>query len=357
MSTVELLRRLTETPGAAGCEERIREVIRESLEGVANFETDNMGNLFCWKKGESDRPRILLPAHMDEVGFMVKFIDEQGFLRFSPLGGWWDQVLLSQEVIVYTCKGEIRGIIGSSPPHLLSQEERKKVVEKKDMFIDVGAKDKAQAEGEFGIRVGDPILPRFPFQRMKNERMLLSKAWDDRLGCALFIEVLKNLGNRTHPNTVIGAGTVQEEVGCRGAMTASERTDPDMAIVMEVGIANDVPGGKGEDMAGALGKGPQILVLDARMIPNLKLRDLAIEVAEACEIPIQLSIMEGGATDGSFIHVHGEGIPTLCIGVPTRYIHSQAGLIHMDDFEAACRLVTEMVMRLDRNTVAGLKPL
>jgi len=356
MSILDLLRQLTEVPGVAGAEGQVREVIRGALGGVASCETDQMGNLFCWKKGEQDRPRILLPAHMDEVGFMVKSVDERGFLRFSPLGGWWDQVLLSQEVIVYTCKGEVRGMIGSTPPHLLSAEERKKVMEKKEMFIDVGGKNKEEVEKEFGVRVGDPVVPYFPLKTMSNERMLMAKAWDDRLGCALFIEVLRNLRARKHPNTVIGVGTVQEEVGCRGAITSCSRTDPDVALIMEVGIANDMPGGKNEHAAGALGKGPQILVLDARMIPNLKLRDLVVEVAEACEIPVQLSVMEGGATDGSAIHVHGEGVPALCIGVPTRYIHSQAGLIHLDDFDAACRLVTEMVLRLDRATVAGLKP-
>jgi endoglucanase len=356
MANTELLKKLTDASGVPGYEGEVRAVIREALSGQARVETDVSGNIYGWKPGTSDRPRIMLPGHMDEVGFMVKSIDDKGFLRFSPLGGWWDHVLLAQEVLVCASKGKVPGVIGSKPPHFLNADERKKMMEKKDMFIDVGAKDNADAEEKLGIRVGYPIVPNFALKPLKNERLVLAKAWDDRIGCALFIDVIKALQSMNHPNTVVGVGTVQEEVGLRGATTASFTVQPDVALVMDVGLANDVPGSKPEDGAGELGKGPQICVLDARMIPNLKLRDLAVSVAKENEIPLQFTMLEGGATDGGPIHLFREGVPTLYIGVPTRYVHAHSGILHLDDYDAAVRLVTQLVLRLDGPTVASLKP-
>ena len=293
---------------------------------------------------------------MDEIGFMVKYITDDGFIKFLPLGGWFDQVMLSQRVTVKTSKGEIIGIVGSRPPHILSAEERKKVVEKKDMFIDVGASSKKEAEEVFGIKPGDPIMPVCPFAKMKNPKLLLGKAWDDRVGCALFVDVIKDLKKTKHPNTVYGVGTVQEEVGLRGARTSVNAVAPDVCLVADVGIAGDIPGAKPEEVISKLGKGPVINVYDGGMIPNLKLRDLAIETARKHKIPCQVSSLEGGATDGSPIHLHNKGVPTLYLGVPTRYIHSHAGILHADDYDNTVKLITEMVKVLDAKAVKNLLP-
>lgn len=353
-ATAKMLKELSEAPGVSGYEREVRKIIRRYVEPHAVIEQDRLGSVVARRTGTSDRPRIMLAAHMDEIGFMVKSVTPEGFLRFLPLGGWFDQVLLAQRVIVKTASGDVPGIIGSKPPHLLTEEEQKKVVEKKEMFIDVGATSFEQATDEFGIRPGDPVIPVSSFEVLKNEKIYMGKAWDDRVGCALFIDVLRNLASATHPNTVYGVGTVQEEVGLRGAETSADVVDPDVAFALEVGIANDVPGSDKEKVQERMGAGPVVLIYDRSLIPNIKLRDLVIDTAKAHGIPYQTDFMEGGAADTGRIHLHGSGVPSIVIGVPSRYIHSHASLINRDDYDHAVALITEVVKRLDAATVADL---
>jgi endoglucanase len=351
--TEQMLKELTEASGIPGFEFEVREVIRRYVEPLGEISQDRLGSILCRKVGAAEGPTIMLPGHMDEIGFMVKLITEKGFLKLSPVGGWWEQVVLAQRVIVQTHKGNVVGIIGSKPPHILKEDERGKPTRLDAMFVDIGAKDKKAAEA-MGVRPGDPIVPVSPYERMGKTKCLLAKAWDDRAGCALFIEVLKQLQTVKHPNTVYGVGTVQEEVGCRGAKTSVSLVNPDVAIICEVGIAADVPGIAEDEAQGVLGGGPQICVRDGGMIPSMRLRNLAVEVAEKNKIPYQFTMLERGATDGGPIHVHAEGVPSLYIGIPTRHIHSHAGIIHETDFDNTVKLVVEMVKRLDGKTVAGL---
>jgi len=350
---VEMLRELTEATGLPGFESEVRAAVRRYVAGHARITRDKLGSIICRKEGDSDRPRIMLPGHLDEIGFMVTHITDEGFLKFSQLGGWWDQVLLAQSVVVRGRKGDVPGIIGSSPPHILDPEERKKVVTKDKMFIDIGADGKKEAEQKFGVRVGDPVVPLFPFSRMKNPKLLMAKAWDDRAGCALFIDTIRALKGKKHPNTVFGVGTAQEEVGTRGARTTAHLVDPDVCIVLEVSIAGDVPGAPVEKASSKLGKGVSITVLDGGMIPNVKLRDFVIATCEREKIPYQLCAMTGGATDGREVHLHGAGVPCVYLGVPTRYIHSHAGILHADDYDATLKLLLALIQRLDEKTVAG----
>ena len=282
----ELLRILTEAHGVPGYESEVREVMRGLLQDLGEVEQDNIGSLIC-RRGEGG-PRVMLAAHMDEIGFMVKHVTPEGFIRFTPLGGWFDQVLLGQRVVIKTHKGDVVGVIGAKPPHLLPPDERKKVIEKKDMYIDIGATSAKEVE-EAGVRVGDPIVPLAPFQVLANGKTYLAKAFDDRVGCAVLVEVMRRLAREGHPNVVYGVATVQEEVGLRGAATSVEKVNPDVALILESDIAGDVPGIKPEESAVKLGGGPTIVVYDARMIPNLRLRDLAIEVARSLQIPVQFS--------------------------------------------------------------------
>lgn len=352
---VTMLKRLSEAHGVSGYEGEIREVIKEYIEPYATtIRRDKLGSIIAERVGDSAGPRIMLAGHMDEIGFMVKAITPDGFIRFIPLGGWFDQVLLSQRVIVKGSRGDVPGIIGSKPPHLLTEEERKKVVEKKDMFIDVGASSFEEATESFGIQPGDPIVPASSFEILKNGKSYLSKAWDDRIGCAIFIEVFKNLSLTGHPNTVYGVGTVQEEIGLRGAETSVDVICPDVAFALEVGIANDVPGADKDAVLEKIGKGPVILIYDRSLVPNIKLRNLVTDTAKSLGIPYQLDVMEGGSTDAGRIHLHDQGVPSLVIAVPARYIHSHAGLIHRDDYDHTVALVTEVVRRLDAETVANL---
>lgn len=352
-----LLKELTEATGLPGYEAEVRGIVSRRAAPLAECSTDALGNILCRKAGTAETPRIMLPGHMDEIGFIVSGVTDEGYLRFTPLGGWWDQVLLAQRVRVKSQKGDYLGIIGSKPPHVLESDDRNKPVKRKDMFIDVGCRDKKEAAGKYGIRTGDPVVPICPFEPMKNPKLLMGKAFDDRVGVAMMIDVLRKLSRLRHPNTVFGVGTVQEEVGTRGAETAADAVSPDVAIVLDVGIACDTPGSKAEDKdKGTLGKGPQICFLDAGMIPNLKLRDLLVDVAEEKKIPYQISLLERGATDGRPIHIHGTGVPTVYVGIATRYIHSHAGVLHADDYTNGVKLVVEAIKRLDARTVRSLCP-
>jgi endoglucanase len=343
--TVELLRALTELDGVPGFEGEVRSFIRSRLEGAVEFEEDNLGSLICKAAGKSESPRIMLPAHMDEIGFMVKDVTDDGFLRFAPLGGWLDQTLLGHIVTVRTRKGDREGVIGCTPPHMMPREERDKVVLRKKMFIDIGARDKKHAAGELGVRIGDPIVPRQEFKVIGDGKYLLAKAWDDRVGCAMMIELLEALRKASHPNAVFGVGTTQEEVGTRGAETAADVVSPDFCIVLEVGIATDVPGIEGE-VKTQLGKGPIIYVLDAGTIAHQRFNNFVLDLAEKKRIAHQVSLLEGGATDARAIHLHARGVPSVLLGVPARHIHSHAGVIHADDYDATLKLVLEVVKAL-----------
>lgn len=353
-ATLELLRELTEAPGVPGQEEAVRRVMRRHLEPLGEIITDNLGSIACRKAGDPNGPRIMLAGHLDEIGFMVTRITDEGYLKFQTLGGWWNQVMLAQRVEIHTRQGPIIGVIGSKPPHILDQEERKKPVEIKAMFIDIGASSRAEAEG-WGVRPGDPIVVICPFTVMRNPQFLMAKAFDNRFGCALAVEVLRRLQNERHPNVVYAVGTVQEEVGLRGATTTSNLIAPDVGFALDVGIAGDTPGIGPDEAAGKLGQGPLILVYDGSMIPHTGLRNLVLDIAEAENIPIQFDKIHGGGTDAGRIHTTGAGAPSLVIGVPTRYIHSHASIMHRDDFDQAARLMTAVVKRLDAETVRQLK--
>ncbi|WP_339060006.1 M42 family metallopeptidase [Tepidibacillus marianensis] len=351
--TLQMFKELTEAPGVPGNEAPAREVMRKYITPYADeVYMDNLGSLIA-RKGDQG-PKVLIAGHLDEVGFMVTRITDDGYLKFQTLGGWWEQVMLAQRVTIHTRKGEIVGIIGSKPPHILPAEARKKTVEKKDMFIDIGASSKEEAE-EFGVRPGDSIVPVSPFTVMKNPKMLMAKAWDNRIGCAIAIEVLKRLQNEQHPNTVFGAGSVQEEVGLRGAQTLVNTVQPDIAFALDVGIAGDTPGVTPDEAASKMGKGPQILLYDASMVPHHGLRNFLIDVAEEENIPFQYDAMAGGGTDAGRFHLHGQGVPSMVIGIATRYIHSHAAILHRDDFENAVELLVKVIKRLDANTVNQIK--
>jgi endoglucanase len=351
--TEQLLRELTEADGVPGFEQEVRKLMRVHLEPLGDIEVDRLGSIVCKKTGTADSPRIMLPAHMDEIGFMVKLVTDKGFVKFSPLGGWWSQVLLAQRLRIKTQKGDVVGVLGAKPPHLLKSDERNKVVELRDMYLDIGAKDKKAAEA-MGVRPGDPIVPVSAYERLNGTKCLLAKAWDDRAGCAVMIEALRQLQRVKHPNTVYGAGTIQEEVGLKGAKTAAAVIEPDVALALDVGIAADTPGIKDDETQGELGKGPQICVRDGGMIPNVRLRDLAIKLCEEKKIPYQFQLLEGGTTDGSAIQVHSQGVACLYLGIATRHIHSHCGILHETDFDNTVKLVVELVKVLDAETVAGL---
>jgi endoglucanase len=348
---LQMLKDLTDANGIPGNEREAREVMSKYITPFADeVTTDKLGSLIAKKTGQADGPKIMVAGHLDEIGFMVTSIDEKGFLRFQTVGGWWEQVMLAQRVTIMTKKGNVPGVIGSKPPHILPPEVRKKPVDKKDMFIDIGATSKEEAL-EFGVRPGDSVVPVCDFTVMKNEKLLMAKAWDNRIGCAIAIDVLRELQGVDHPNIVYGVGTVQEEVGLRGARTSAHLIQPDIGFGVDVGIAGDTPGVTEKEALAKMGDGPQIVLYDASMISHKGLRDFVTDTADEHNIPYQFDSMAGGGTDSGAIHLTANGVPALSITVATRYIHTHAAMLHRDDYENTVKLIVEVIKKLDKETV------
>jgi endoglucanase len=355
--TLAMMQALTEAHGVPGQEDEVRTLMGRYLQPYGELISDGLGSLVVRYPGGAgeEGPRVLLASHMDEVGFLVTAIDDDGYIRFQPLGGWWEQVVLAQRVRVATRRGPFPGVVGAKPPHILSLDERKKVVEGRSLYIDIGVTSRRDALAA-GVRPGDPITPLCPFTVMANPKVLMAKAWDDRAGCALVIETLRLLAaGPAHPNVVYAGGTVQEEIGLRGATTLTHLLEPAIGIAYDVGIAGDTPGVTPCDAQGRLGQGALIFIYDGSLVPNPRLRDLVIDVAEEEGIPYQFDTMPGGGEDAGRMALSRGGMPAICLGVPARYIHSAASLIHRDDFDAAARLGAALIRRLDASTVATLR--
>lgn len=350
--TLQMLKELTDVNGIPGNERAPREVMKKHIEPFADeLEYDNLGSLIAKKVGDENGPKIMVAGHLDEVGFMITRIDDKGFLSFQTVGGWWGQVMLAQRVTITTRNGEeIVGVIGSKPPHILSAEVRNKPVDVKTMFIDIGATSKEEAM-EWGVRPGDMVTPYFEFNVMRNEKHLLAKAWDNRIGCAIAIDVLRALKDEQHPNIVYGVGNVQEEVGLRGAKTSTFKIKPDIGFAVDVGVAGDTPGITAKESTSKMGGGPQIVIFDASMVAHNGLRNFVVDVAEDNNIPYQFEAISGGGTDAGSIHITANGVPALAIGVATRYIHSHAGILHRDDYDNTVKLIVAVIKKLDRETV------
>ena len=344
------LKELVEAHGAPGYEGEVSDIMARYLKGVGEISRDRLGSFVCEKKG-GPGPRVMLAGHLDEVGFMVKSVTKEGFVKFLPLGGWWGHVVLGQRLIIKTRKGDVLGVVGSKPPHELRDDDRKKVLEIKDMYIDVGAAGDWDVKKQLDIRPGDAIVPDSSFTVMANPNLLLAKAWDNRIGCALAAETARRLVDQRHPNTLYAVATVQEEVGLRGAQTSAQKIRPDVAFALDVGIAHDTPGTEGDEK---LGGGPLIVIYDASSIPNRRLLDLVLETAAKLKMPLQFESVERGGTDAGRFHVYGQGVPSISLGVPARYIHSHVSIIDRRDFESTVRLLLAVIKQLDKKTVDRL---
>jgi endoglucanase len=351
-----LLEELTNAPGPTGFEGPVRAIVRRELAPVAAaMETDGLGSLIARLEGGGERPRVMLAAHMDELGLLVRRVTTEGYVKFQPLGGWLDQALINQRWTILTSNGPIPGVSGIKTVHVMNQEARGKVFARDDLFIDVGAENAEDAEQRLGIKPGDPIVPDSRFAPLAGGRMYLAKAWDDRVGVAVMVLAMQALHEGGHPNTVFAAATVQEEVGLRGAETSANRVTPDIGINLESGVAGDYPGITQDEAQEKLGKGPAVFLHDTSMLPNLKLRDLCLEVARDVGVPLQFNVLSGYGQDGAAMQRAGGGAPIVNIVVPTRYLHSHTGVIHRDDFDHTVALVTALVRRLDAETVERVR--
>ncbi|MCU0611782.1 MAG: M42 family metallopeptidase [Candidatus Eisenbacteria bacterium] len=368
--SVEFLRRLSDAFGPSGFEREPGRILRDYVAPYCDqVTTDKLGSILFSKRGLADSPVVLLPGHVDEVGFVIAGISKEGFLAFTTVGGWFDQVLLAQRVTIRTAKGQLLGVVSSKPPHILPPEERDKVVKYDRMFIDIGASSREEAV-EMGVRIGDPVVPDSRFETIEKpviengsvkglSTLAMGKAFDDRIGAFVAAEVIRRLAveKLEHRNTVMGAGTVQEEVGLRGARTTAWLANPDVCLTLEVDIAQDIPGIEPERALVRMGKGPSLLTFDSSMVPNQPLKELVIQTAREQGIPCQLSLMARGGTDAGVIHVTRVGCPSVVLGVPTRHIHSHVGILSLDDVAGLIDLVVALVQRLDHAAVAALTAL
>ncbi len=349
--TLQLFRTLTELPGAPGFEGPVRAFLRASLEPVSDdIIMDRMGSLFGVKKGPEDGPKVMVAGHMDEVGFMVASITAGGMIKFQTMGGWWSQVLLAQRVHIITDQGPITGVISSIPPHLLGEAQRNKPMELDKMLIDVGADDREDALS-MGIRPGLSIVPVCPFTPLANPKKVLAKAWDNRYGVGLAIELMRELAGERLPNTLYAGATVQEEVGLRGAVTAANLIEPDIFFALDASPANDMSGD--QQAFGQLGKGALLRIYDRTMVTHRGLVEYIRDIAETERVPYQYFISPGG-TDAGNVHLHGIGVPSAVIGICARYIHTSASIIHVDDYLAAKALLMQLVKSMDRSTYESI---
>lgn len=347
-----LLTELAEAAGPSGFESPVRAIVQREL--ATNLSCCRSGSIICEAAGAQPGPRVMVSAHLDEVGFVVQNITAEGYLKFMPLGGWWGHTLLSQRVRVLTRSGEsVLGVVSSKPPHFLEEAERKVVLPLDRMFIDVGGNSRQEVEQLFGIRVGDPVVPVSEFTTLHNPDLLLCKAFDNRVGTAVMVQAMLALRPQPHPNTLLAVGTVQEEVGTRGAQTACALARPDVALILEGAPADDSPGFNRQEAQGKLGGGVQIRMLDPTAIMNRNLVEFAIACAEREGIKYQLAVRTSGGTDAKVVHLAQAGVPTVVLGVPSRYIHTHNTIIDLNDYLETLKLVEAMAMCLDRATVEG----
>jgi endoglucanase len=351
--TIQTLQRIADAPGPSGFEEPIRKVMVDYLKPLStSLRYDGMGSIIATQG--STGPRIMVDAHMDELGGMIRRITPNGFLTMQMLGGWLDQALVDQRWIIIGANGPIHAVTGIRDIHVVPPDERTRVFSRDQLYLDVGAKNEAEVRA-MGISPGDPVVPDSPFMVLNGTDNYLAKGWDDRVGCAVIVEAMKRLQSQPHPNQIFWTITTQEEVGLRGAHTAADVVKPDLAIALEGGITGDVFGGHAEETQVRLGAGPGLFLYDSSALPNRKLVALTKATASAKSIPLQLDLVQGYGDDSAELQKAVGGVPTVNLVVPVRYTHSHNGIMNRKDFDQMVDLLVAMLQKLDAATVDKLR--
>lgn len=352
---ITLMKEFTEADGPSGAEGAVRKLYESEMHKAgAEISTDGLGSVIAKAPESSAGPRIMVDAHLDEVGLMVRAITPQGFIKVQRLGGWLGANMVDQRWTIMTEKGPIPAVSGTQDAHIATPDLEKWSVDPLNVYLDVGATSQADAE-RLGIRIGDPIAPASNFLELANRRYA-AKAWDDRIGLLVQLEALKLLqreGVKT-PNQIFFTGTVQEEVGMRGAMAAAQVVKPDVGIAIEVGIAADSPGTNPDQAEEKLGAGPGIFSYDNSTLPNRMLFRLFRSLAETNHIPLQTDMVVRYGEDASSMQKTGRGVPVINFVVPARYTHANTGIIDRSDFDNAVKLLADVLRKLDTTTVKGL---
>lgn len=340
-----LLEALSNARGVSGKEDQVRDIILQEIQDhIDEHRVDALGNLLCTKKARHPSQKwpnkVMIAAHMDEIGLIVTGINKNGTLRFDKVGGIDDRILLSKQVLVG--EDSVPGVIGYRPIHLIPKNERDKTIEADKLAIDIGATDEKSAKEL--VTIGDYISFRTSFASLDKElRTVKGKAFDDRAGCAVLIELLKE----TYDIDIHAAFTAQEEVGLRGARVASYSIDPDVAFVLEGTICDDLPKKKDTSPVTELGKGPAITFMDRSFVADRRLVDLLVTTAKQMDIPHQFKRAVAGGTDAGAIHLAREGVPAVTVSVPSRYIHAPVSLLSLSDFDHTVQLLRAALHKLE----------
>jgi endoglucanase len=339
---IELLGKICKTPGASGFEQKVRELVLEELKGLVDeVEVDNMGNVYALKKGKQNK-KVMIGAHMDEIGFMVTHIDEKGFIRFTTLGGFDPKTLTAQRVIVHG-KQDIIGVMASKPIHVMTPDEKNKVAKLTDYFIDTGL---SAEEVKEIVEIGNPVTREREFIEMGN--CVNGKSLDNRLAVFILIEALKALKGKEVPYDVYGVFTVQEEVGIRGANVSALKINPDFGFGLDTTIAFDLPGAAAHEMITKLGEGTAIKIMDASTICDYRMVDYMKKTADKHAIKWQPEILTAGGTDTAGIQRMTEGGSIAgAVSIPTRHLHQVIEMANKDDIQGSIDLLVACVSELD----------
>jgi putative aminopeptidase FrvX len=347
-----LLKELSEAAAPPGFEEDMRRIMVRELKPYARISYDGLGSVIA-QNGTSG-PRIMLDAHMDELGGVIRRRTHDGYLSMQMLGGWLDQALPDQRWVIIGSKGPVTAVTGIRDVHYTPADERTKVIPRDQILLDVGARSEAELTA-LGVEPGDPVVPISPFEVLNGTHNYLGKAWDDRVGCAVVVEAMRRLAASGHPNQLFVAATVQEEVGLRGAQTAAQTIRPDIGIAIEGGVTGDSPGGHPEESQVTLGHGPRLFLYDSSALPNRRLVALTQKVAAQIGAPLQVDLAQGYGDDSAEIQRAAGGAPTVNLVVPVRYTHSHNGVMNRDDFDHLVDIIVAMIQQLDASTVAQLR--
>ena len=353
-ATRSLLEQLSNAPGAPGAEGPVRAIMVQHMQPLVTqpIRFDGMGSVIA-QQG-STGPRIMIDAHMDELGGMVRRITPDGFLTMQMLGGWLDQALVDQRWIILGSKGPVHAVTGIRDVHVLPANQRNEVFPREILRLDVGAKDSA-AVAALGLEAGDPVVPDSQFLDLNGTGNYLGKAWDDRLGCAALILAMQRTARQPHPNQLFYVATVQEEIGLRGAHAATDVVKPDIGIALEAGLAGDTYLGHPEETQEKLGAGPGIFLFDSSALANRKFVRFVRDTAARNNLPLQLDLVQGYGDDSAAIQESNGGVPTVNLVIPVRYTHAHNGVINRHDFDQLVDLLTDLLEHLDQSTVDQIR--
>jgi putative aminopeptidase FrvX len=351
--TLNLLQRLSDAPGPPGAEDPVRAImVSEMKPFAASIRYDGMGSVIA-QQGATG-PRIMIDAHMDELGGMVRRIAPDGLLTMQMLGGWLDQALVDQRWIILGSKGPVHAVTGIRDIHIVPADERTRVYPRDSLYLDIGATSKEDA-AQMGIEPGDPIVPDSPFLVLNGSDNYLGKAWDDRIGCAVVLEAMRRTATLPHANQLFYVATTQEEIGLRGARAAAQIVKADLGLAIEGGIAGDGYVNHPDETQAHLGAGPGIFLYDSSAIPNRKLVAFVRQQAAAHNIPLQLDLVQGYGDDSAELQESNGGTPTLNFVVPVRYTHAHNGIVNRQDFDRTVDLMVDVLTHLDQKTVDAIR--